>query len=236
MDVKNPAQENIQKSLGIISLVFSVFKFKIKQTTKPIHSSWNCVPWRHRWALAAMTKLCGDHHSLSHTMGAAFSSSAATPGTPVWPCAPWPGLWHEPGVAGAQSWLITRTLPYPLDSQLDPATISSLPSSLHLMCCNETLVSEVLALVTLAFGDQSPLVAPWQIKVNSIYFTTGKITCAWIQTLQPSVSVVALGSFHYKSWWGRKGDKMHKCYALLLLLRNHLKGMSCMKSHFSLYW
>lgn len=36
MGVKNSAQESIQKSLGMISLVFSVFKFKLKPTTKPI--------------------------------------------------------------------------------------------------------------------------------------------------------------------------------------------------------
>lgn len=112
----------------MISLVFSGFKFKIKQALKPIQSSWNCVPWRHWWALVAMTKLFVDHRSLSHTMGAAVSSSATTPGTPVWPRAPWSGLWHEPDVAGAQTWLITRTLLYSLDSQLDQATISSLPS------------------------------------------------------------------------------------------------------------
>lgn len=39
MDVKNPAQESIQKSLGMISLVFSVFKVTVKPTAKPIQSS-----------------------------------------------------------------------------------------------------------------------------------------------------------------------------------------------------
>lgn len=98
----------------------------------------------------------------------------------------WSALQHEPDVSGAQTWLITRALPHPLDSQLNQATISSLPSSLHLMCCSGALVNETLALVTLVSGDQSPLVAPWQIKENSICFTTGKITSAWIQTPQPT--------------------------------------------------
>lgn len=89
--------------------------------------------------------------------GGSVSSSATTPCVSVRSCARWSALRHEPDLlAGAQTWLITRTLPYPLDSWLDQATISSLPSSLHLMCCSWTLVSEVLVLLR----------DPWPLEIS----------------------------------------------------------------------
>lgn len=55
MDFKKTAQESIQKSLSMISLVFSVFK--VKPTTKPIQSSQNC-------ALKAPTGFVGHDQAL----------------------------------------------------------------------------------------------------------------------------------------------------------------------------
>lgn len=100
----------------------------------------------------------------------AVSSSATTPHAPVWPCARWSGLQHEPDLlAGAQTRLITRTLPYPLDLWLDQATISSLLSSLHLMCCSGTLVSEVLALLR----------DPWPLETSHPLLHLDKLRIIW---------------------------------------------------------
>lgn len=166
MDVKNTAQESFQ-ILGMIAFIFSVFKFKSKSNWQqnPVNPPGTvCTEgttglWR-PWASSLGSSWREPHHGCSclqlccHTRCACLAMCSMG--------------WTPHDVAGAQSWLITRTLPYPLDSCLDQATNSSLPSSLHLMCCNRTLISEVHTLVTLAFGDQSPLVAPWWIKDNFI--------------------------------------------------------------------
>lgn len=91
----------------------------------------------------------------------------------------------------------------------------------------------------LSFSDWSLFVASWQIKDHTMCFTTVRLSSAWILTLQSSVSIFA--SFHYKSWWGSKGDKIHKLPALLPASTRQLQGNvlsenESMKNHFSLYW
>lgn len=224
MGVKNSVRKAFRKSLGMISLVFSVFKFKIKLTTKPFNPPGILCPegtdgqwwpwpsslgiilaWATPWVqlspalLAHQGCLSGCAlHGLNSDMS--LMCLELRPGSSPGHCLV---LWTH-------SWA---------GHHLQPAQLTSLDvlqwNTAQWCSCHGDLGF---------WGLVTPLVAHRQIKDNSICFTTGKITSPWIQTPQPSVSAATLGLFHYKSWWGRKGDKIHKPCAVLPASEKQFKG------------
>lgn len=124
------------------------------------------------------------------------------------------------------------------------------PFLVHQLCSIQwdgSLVREVLAVLTLSLKEQSSLVAPWQIKDISIYFTAARITSEWMQTLKsnsifsPSIFVVLV---HFIIDLCRRG-KQTKCTDYMfccLLLQHILKGMFCLKievwniTYYSFLW
>lgn len=91
-----------------------------------------------------------------------------------------------------------------------------------------TLVGEVLAMLTLFLREQS-LVAPWQIKDISMYFTAARITSEWIEALKSKSVSMSLVHFII-SLSGRGRQTKYTDYVLHCLLLQHiLKGMFCLK-------
>lgn len=160
-----------------------------------------------------MSKLFGDPHGVSRTMGAAVSSSAATPGVPVWPCAPWAGL-HT-------MWLELRAGSSPGHCLILWTRVWTRPPTpacpAHFTWCAaiEHWSVRFIPWWPWPLGTSHPLLHLDELRIIS-------------SNLQPlhefKHHIPVFQEFHYKSWWGRKGDKIHKPYALLPASKKQFKG------------